>query len=88
MTLIFKLSLSPDETRPVEPYEIIVPLMGTQAHLATIKTGQTQISERGGWYAQCTIEKGTAISEEFWKKNGEKIRDYISSRLQGYNNEL
>mgnify|MGYP006873076361 CR=1 FL=1 len=77
----FNYSLSPTEPRLEKPYDIIISLMGADVHLATIKMGPTKVSEDMKWYAECTIHKGSAISNEFWEANGKKIRDYICSEL-------
>ena len=83
----FIIPLSPNEPRPVLPYRIIVPLLGGEARLATIKLGPTQVTEEGSWYAEATILKGKALSEEYWNDNMKKIRDYICSKLTRFASE-
>lgn len=75
------MPLSPDEARPVKPYDITVNVMGAEAHLATITMGNTQVSEQGKIFAQMTVTKGSALSEEFWQENGEKICDFLQKNL-------
>ena len=80
--LSFECDLSPTRQRPdTKPFDLVVSMMGADAHLATIKMGNTKVAEDGRWYAEVMITKGSAISDAFWEQNGEKIKDYISSRL-------
>ena len=82
-----RIPLDPNEPRPVRPFDIIVPLMGADAHLATIHLGATQVSEDGAWFGEATIKKGSALSDAFWTANSDKIADYISKTLRGYAKE-
>ena len=80
--LSFECDLSPTVPRPdTKPFDLVISLMGADAHLATIKMGKTMVADDGGWFANVTITKGSAISDAFWEQNGEKIKDYISQKL-------
>ena len=80
--LSFECDLSPTRQRPdTKPFDLVITLMGADANLATIKMGKTIVTDDGRWFANVTITKGSALSDAFWEQNGEKIKDYISSRL-------
>lgn len=79
---MYKTILSPTEPRPDKPYELVVPIMGTEAHLATISMGRTKVDEDNVWYAETTVSKGNALSDEFWNANYERIGQYIETTLR------
>lgn len=80
----FNITLSPTEPRPVEPHKLVIPLMGVDAHLVTLKMGHTQVSEDKKWFAEMTVTKGSALSDEFWEANGEKITEYVAQTMSEF----
>ena len=79
---VFNTILSPAEPRPDKPYKLIIPIMGANAHLATISMGRTKVDEDNVCYAETTVSKGDALSDEFWNENYERIGQYIETTLR------
>ena len=76
----FTMPLNAGEGTPVEPYPLDINLMGANANIATIKTEIVK-AEGEELVANITITKGTALSDEFWEANYEKIGDFVRTSL-------
>ena len=79
---VYNTILSLAEPRPDNPYKLIIPIMGANAHLATISMGRTKVDEENVFYAETTVSKGDALSDEFWNENYERIGQYIETTLR------